>query len=135
MPGVIRLLWIKILGTAAAAALPMLLTPESVYLWLGFPQQPTMVFMRLYGLATAALLVGYFGGIQQAERGDFPRGVLRMGLVSNGGQGLAIAIAGLAGVFASWGWMAQAMMWSLCAFILGIATAIAVFLSRGARTT
>ena len=124
MSRVIRLLWIKIVGTALAAALPMLLAPASVYEWLGFPPQPTMLFLRLYGLSTLALLAGYYGGIEQARHGEFPRGVLRMGLVSNGGQGLALLTAGVAGVYADWGLMAQAMMWSLCLFILGIALAI-----------
>ncbi len=129
---VIRLLWIKIVGTALAAALPMLLTPAAVYKWLGFPPQPTLLFLRLYGLSTLALLAGYYGGIEQARRGEFPRGVLRMGLVSNGGQGLMLAAAGIAGVYADWGVMAQAMMWSLCLFILGIALAI-LWLMRQAR--
>ncbi len=129
---VIRLLWIKIVGTALAAALPMLLTPAALYQWLGFPPQPTMLFLRLYGLSTLALLAGYYGGIEQARRGEFPRGVLRMGLVSNGGQGLMLVAAGIAGVYAGWGVMAQVMMWSLCLFILGIALVI-LRLMREAR--
>ena len=130
MSTVIRLLWIKIIGTALAAALPMLLTPASVYEWLGFPPQPTMLFLRLYGLSTLALLAGYYGGIEQARRGEFPRGVLRMGLVSNGGQGLMLAAAGIAGTYAGWGGLAQALMWGLCLFILGIALAIATLLRQ-----
>jgi len=130
MSNVIRLLWIKIVGTALGAALPMLLTPEPIYLWLGFPQQPTMLFLRLYGLSTTALLFGYYSGIQQARRGEFPAGILRMGLVSNGGQGLAIAAAGVAGAFAGWGWMAQAMMWGIGVFVLGIAAAIVLVMDQ-----
>jgi hypothetical protein len=120
----VRLLWIKIVGTALAAALPMLLVPESLYLALGFPPQPTLLFLRLYGLSTLALLVGYYGGIVQLRRGEWPQGVMRMGLVSNGGQGLALLIAGLGGLYASWGVPAQLMMWALCGFILAIAMAI-----------
>lgn len=130
MNTVIRLLWVKIIGTALAAALPMLLVPASLYEWLGFPPLPTMLFLRLYGLSTLALLVGYHGGILQARRGELPQGVLRMGLASNGGQGAALAIAGLSGVYDDWGLMAQAMMWGLCLFILGIAVAIMVLLRR-----
>jgi hypothetical protein len=127
---IIRLLWIKIIGTGLGAALPVLLVPASVYLWLGFPPQATMVFLRLYGLSTIALLVGYYGGIEQVRRGEFPAGVLRMGLVSNGGQGLLMAAAGLAGTYSAWGWMAQTMMWFLCVFVLGIASMIVLFLNN-----
>ena len=133
MRPVIALLWIKIVGTLLFAALPLLLVPEPLYLWLGFPPQPTLLFLRLYGLSTLALLVGYHGGIELARAGQFPRGVLRMGLVSNGGQGLAILIAGVAGTCASWGWMAQAMIYGLGLFILAIAAAIVVLQRRHAR--
>ncbi len=131
MNDTIRLLWIKIIGTLLGAALPMLLVPYSLYLWLGFPEQETMIFLRLYGLSTLALLVGYYGGIEVARRGQLPLGVLRMGLVSNAGQGLAIVIAGIAGVYNEWGFLAQAMMWALGLFTLGIAAFIARSLRAG----
>lgn len=130
MNRIIQLLWVKIIGTAVAAALPMLFTPYALYQWLGFPPQETLLFLRLYGLSTTALLVGYYGGIQLARQGQLPIGVLHMGLVSNGGQGLALVIAGVMGVYSQWGWMAQTMMWSLGAFILAIAAAIVVTLYR-----
>lgn len=131
MNTIIRLLWIKIIGTLLGAALPMLLVPYPLYLWLGFPAQETLIFLRLYGLSTLALLVGYHGGIALARQGQFPLGTLRMGLVSNAGQGLAIILAAAAGVFSGWGWMAEAMMISLALFILGIAAAILLVLHRG----
>ncbi len=129
MNDIIRLLWIKIIGTLLGAALPMLLVPYSLYLWLGFPEQESMIFLRLYGLSTLALLVGYYGGIELARLGQFPLGALRMGLVSNAGQGLAIVTAGVAGVYNDWGFLAQAMMWALGLFILGIAA----FITRSLR--
>lgn len=132
MQAIIRLLWIKITGTLLGAALPMLLVPYPLYLWLGFPAQDTLIFLRLYGLSTLALLVGYHGGIELARRGQYPLGTLRMGLVSNAGQGLAIVIAGLAGVYDDWGLMAQGMMWALGLFILGIAAVIVLTLHKGA---
>lgn len=132
MRKVILLLWIKIIGTALLAALPMLLTPEPAYRWLGFPEQP-MLFLRLYALSTIALLVGYYGGIEQARRGEFPRGVLRMGLVSNGGQGLAIVLFGAMGAFTAWGVLAQLMMWSVGLFVVGIAIAIVLAQRAQAR--
>lgn len=130
---VTRLLWLKIIGTALAAAFPMLLAPEWIYLSLGFPEQPTMLFVRLYGLSTLALLFGYYSGIEQVRRGQIPTGILRMGLVSNGGQGAAIVMAGAFGTFSTWGVLAQVMMWSLAAFILSIAMAILTVLLRRER--
>ena len=130
MSNIIRLLWIKILGTACFAAIPMLLAPENLYLWLGFPAMPTMLFLRLYGLSTLALLFGYYGGIEACREGQFPRAALRMGLVSNATQGAALLLAGALGVYASWGLLAQVMMWSLGGFIAGIAMAIGWALVR-----
>lgn len=121
-----RLLWIKIIGTAMFAALPMMLAPEELYRMLGFPDMPTMLFLRLYGFSTLALLFGYYGGIRLCRQGQFPKDVLRMGLVSNGTQGGALLIAGLIGTYAAWGVMAQLMMWGLAAFILAIAVVILV---------
>lgn len=128
-----RLLWIKILGTGIAAAGPMLFAPESVYLGLGFPEQPTLFFLRLYGLSTVALLMGYYSGVQDVAKGIFPAGILRMGLVSNGGQGLAIVGAGALGVYGDWGLIAQAMMWALGLFVLGIAAGILLAFERERR--
>ncbi len=47
---------------------------------------------RLYGIAIVALLVGYASGFWPLARGEFPWGVVAMGLVSNAG-GAAILIA------------------------------------------
>lgn len=132
MNRIILLLWVKIIGTLVGAALPMLLLSHPLYRALGFPEQDSLLFLRLYGLSTMALLVGYYGGIEMARRGEFPRGVLRMGLVSNGGQGLMLLGAGLLGAYAHWGLPAQLMMWTLAGFILLIAAAITRTLLRGA---
>jgi hypothetical protein len=43
------------------------------------------IFFRLYGVAIAALLVGYGFGIPAAENHQFPWGVVFMGLISNAG--------------------------------------------------
>jgi hypothetical protein len=118
------LLWIKIIGTAMFAALPMLLAPGWLYLSLGFPEMPTLLFLRLYGFSTLALLVGYYGGIRDCREGRYPINVLRMGLVSNGSQGGALLFAGIAGLYAGWGVPAQLLMWGLALFITGIALAI-----------
>lgn len=41
------------------------------------------LLLRLYGVAITALLVGYGFGIPLANSGQFPQGVVYMGLVSN----------------------------------------------------
>jgi hypothetical protein len=48
------------------------------------------LFFRLYGVAIAALLVGYGFGIPVAESGQFPWGIVSMGLVSNAGAGFLL---------------------------------------------
>ena len=126
MDTVIRLLWVKIVGTAVLASIPLLFTPPWLMEALGFPHFETTIFLRLLGLSTTALLVGYYGGIEQARRGEWPRAVLRMGLVSNGGQGGLIALAAGTGAFSGWGWPAQAMIVSTGVFVLAIAAAIVV---------
>lgn len=134
MNRIILLLWVKIIGTLVGAVLPMLLVTHPLYRALGFPEQDSLLFLRLYGLSTMALLVGYFGGIEQARRGELPRGVLRMGLASNGGQGLTLVGAGLLGAYDGWGAPAQFMMWALGLFIVLIAVAVArVLFGAGAR--
>lgn len=126
MATVIAVLWVKILGTLVLASAPMLFTPAWMMEALGFPRMETTVFIRLLGLSTTALLVGYYGGIEQARRGEWPGAVLRMGLVSNASQGACIMFAAAAGAFASWGLPARALMLTTGAFVLGIAATIVV---------
>lgn len=77
------LLTFKIGFTAVFVALPMLLLPASAFeARLGVDVRAAP-YIRLYGWALIALLVGYAGGIAQAQAGQFPWGVVTMGLVSN----------------------------------------------------
>ncbi len=79
------LLWIKIIGTLFPVALPLLVLPAARINQLsGFKQSDPALF-RLYGMALLALLVGYAGGYVQVLDGEFPFGVVAMGLVSNAG--------------------------------------------------
>lgn len=89
------LLWFKIGVTAATAVLPMLLLPARLVAQrLGI--EPSAVgFIRLYGVALLALLVGYAQGLVMLADGLFPTGVVWMGLVSNGGAALALVTTGL----------------------------------------
>jgi hypothetical protein len=79
------LLIIKISVTALLVALPFLFAPlVRLEATTRVSTKNTLLF-RLYGVAIAALLVGYGLGIPAAESGQFPWGVVFMGLVSNAG--------------------------------------------------
>lgn len=79
------LLIIKIAVTTILVAAPFLLLPTSKLEIVTNITAPTSLFFRLYGVAIAALLVGYAFGIPAAEAGRFPWGVVCMGTVSNVG--------------------------------------------------
>lgn len=79
------LLVTKIAVTALLVALPFLFAPlAKLEATTGVSAKGTL-FFRLYGVAIAALLVGYGFGIPVAESGQFPWGVVSMGFVSNVG--------------------------------------------------
>lgn len=88
------LLIFKITVTALTASGPMLLLPAAQvvkHMGVGVEAIP---FVRLYGMALTALLVGYASGIPAAENGAFPMGVVWMGIVSNGGATLLLLLTG-----------------------------------------
>ena len=84
------LLLIKILGTLVPVALPLLLLSKTTLDRLSGLTPSDVTLYRLYGIAIVALLVGYAGGIVQVRAGDYPTGVLWMGLTSNAGATLAL---------------------------------------------
>jgi hypothetical protein len=82
----------KIVLTGILTAAPLLLLPTAR---LAVPMGVTgggETLFRLYGVAIVALLVGYASGFWALGRGEFPWGVVSMGLVSNAG-GAALLIA------------------------------------------
>lgn len=79
------LLVAKISITALLVALPFLFGPYAMLEAMTGVSAKSTVFFRLYGVAIAALLVGYGFGIPAAESRHFPWGVVSMGLVSNAG--------------------------------------------------
>jgi hypothetical protein len=79
------LLVTKISVTALLVALPFLFGPSARLEATTGVSVKSPVFFRLYGVAIAALLVGYGFGIPAAESHQFPWGVVSMGLVSNAG--------------------------------------------------
>jgi hypothetical protein len=79
------LLVTKISVTALLVALPFLVAPLAKLEAATRVSATSTLFFRLYGVAIAALLVGYGFGIPAAESGQFPWGVVSMGLASNAG--------------------------------------------------
>jgi hypothetical protein len=79
------LLVAKIAITALLVALPFLVAPLAKLEATTRVSAKSTLFFRLYGVAITALLVGYGFGIPTAESGQFPWGVVSMGLVSNAG--------------------------------------------------
>ena len=88
------ILTLKIAVTGVAVALPTLLVPAA--------QLPARIgvnvegapMIRLYGVAVTALLVGYASGFWAIAQGQFPWGVVAMGIVSNGGATVALLLSG-----------------------------------------
>jgi hypothetical protein len=113
------LLIIKITVTGAMVALPFLLLPTEKLAKLTGAENATSLF-RLYGIAITALLVGYAFGIVQISRGEFPTGVVAMGIVSNGGPAAYLFLSGA--------WQRQKFM----SFFLG---SIAIALAFAALNT
>ncbi len=86
------LLIVKITVTLFTVAIPFLFFPKTMLEGITNIQAKSVAFFRLYGVAIAALLVGYTFGIDSAESGIFPWGVIWMGTISNGGAALVLLI-------------------------------------------
>ncbi len=84
------LLIIKITTTLFAAVIPFLFFPKTKLEKLTNTPAKNSTLFRLYGVAIFALLVGYAFGIDSADSGIFPWGVIWMGTISNGGAALVL---------------------------------------------
>ena len=124
MNGLSRVLVFKIAFTITAACIPLLLFPTSLLQWLGFSVPEPQIFLRLLGMAYAALIVGYGFGLRDSMRGIHPSAMIWVGIVSNGGAALMFAVAASQNVWGSWGVIAQMIMWgsllSLCIITIGL---------------
>lgn len=79
--------------------------------WLGFPQAgANAVFIRLLGMAYAALLVGYTFGFFAIRERIYPRGVVWTGIVSNGGACLILGL--FRSTWCAWPSCGPALMWA-----------------------
>ena len=91
---------------------PLLLFPASLLEALGFPEQPTYLFVRLLGWAYVALCVGYGFGLRASLEGTRAAGPIWAGIVSNGGACAILCIFGIAGAWSTWSVLAQVLVWS-----------------------
>jgi hypothetical protein len=87
--------------------LPLLLPPSWLE-FLGLPQQSSYVFIKLYGMAALALVVGYGFGLREScpsknKQARRAMGFIRVGIVSNTGACLVLLLYGLSGTWNAWG--------------------------------
>ncbi len=101
----------KIVLTVSAWCVPLLLFPAPLLERLGFPVPEPTLFLRLLGVAYTALVVGYGFGLHASRRGEYPTGVVWVGIVSNGGACVLLCGAALLGAWADWGAFARLVMW------------------------
>lgn len=120
MRGLINVLTFKIGFTVVGACVPLMLVPASGLQSLGFPVPEPIIFLRLLGMAYAALIVGYVFGRSNAKAGIYPGTAVWVGIVSNGGAALLLSVAALQGTWSTWGVFAQALMWGSLVCLTGI---------------
>ncbi|MEM1435017.1 MAG: hypothetical protein AAGG11_13245 [Pseudomonadota bacterium] len=77
-------LGVKILGTGLFVGLPLLLLPNGQIAQRLTIDGSALPYLRLYGVAVLALLVGYAFGFSGISGSHFPLGIVCMGIVSNG---------------------------------------------------
>ena len=77
---------IKIIVTIIFVAVPFLLLPqERLRAMFRTEGAGSGTLFRLYGVAMLAILANYAYGLWAAMHGQFPWGVIAMGIISNGG--------------------------------------------------
>lgn len=105
------ILLLKIMATVLFWSIPLLLFPDFLFTALDFPTQPHYMFVRLLGLAYAALCLGYGFALQASLQGRRLMGPIWVGLVSNGGAFILLVTYGLAGYWAEWPMMLRVIAW------------------------
>ena len=117
---------VKIALTAALWAGPLLLAPVAWIEALGFPEPRPVVVLRLLGMAYVALCAMYVWGWREAQAGQFPGAVVAVGILSNGGAAVVLALSAAQGAWAGWGPLAQAGMGGSLAAAVAITAGLAV---------
>ena len=127
MRGLVNVLIFKIAFTVIGACVPLLLLSEQALQAMGFVVPQPMLFLRLLGMAYAALIVGYALGLREAKRGIYPASTVWVGIVSNGGGAMILSFAAINGTWMQWGEFAQMLMWSAQICLTGITAGLIVF--------
>ncbi len=86
---------VKIAATGLFVALPLLVFPSPMIAGILKLEGEAIAWMRLYGVAVLALLVGYSFGFSQITGPELPIGILCMGIVSNGLGCMVLVATGL----------------------------------------
>ncbi len=90
------LLGFKIGVTLPLVSVPLLLARREVLLARTGANEAAAPWLRLYGIAVTALLVGYASGFWALAENRFPWGVVAMGIVSNAGAAVFMMTSGVA---------------------------------------
>jgi hypothetical protein len=120
-----QVLAVEILTTLAAWALPALLMPPPWLAALGISEPTTeqLVFARLWGAATFALVVGQ--ALAWQAPGRHPGAVL-VGIVAHGLGAMVIVSLGAGGAFAAWSAVGTSYVWASALIMAGFAMALTV---------
>lgn len=93
MTAISLILSAKIMVTLLLVMAPFLLLPQRRLEAITGVSAASATIFRLYGMAVAALLVGYSLGLWQSMNGVFPWAAALMGIVSNAGAAGILAFA------------------------------------------
>jgi hypothetical protein len=118
-----HVLAVEIITTLAACALPALLVPPPWLAAVGIsePTMEQMVFVRLWGASTFALVIGQALAWQAPGR---HAGAVLVGIVANGLGALVIVSLGASGAFAVWSGLGTAYVWGCALVMAGLAVAL-----------
>lgn len=122
----------KICATVLFWCIPLILFPTSILETVGFPSQPTYMFVRMLGWAYLALCVSYAFGLKASLRGQRPVGPIWVGIVSNGGACVYLAYFGIVGTWVVWGVYVQFVLWLSVLATAAITAGLYLFGVRGA---
>lgn len=121
----------KISATVLFWCVPLILFPGAILEAVGFPAQPSYMFVRMLGWAYLALCVGYAFGLKASLRGQRAAGPVWVGIVSNGGACAYLLFYGISGEWSAWGGFVQFVLWSSVAATAVITCGLYVFGVRG----
>ena len=89
---------LKIVVTLSCWSFPLLVAPGFFLTQAGLAWPANSLLLSLLGWAYAALCVGYGHGFLQARKGVREKGILTMGVASNGGACLIMLVYALTGM-------------------------------------